>query len=82
MVEAMPPVLLYGLFKVHSKLSNRAVTIIQQSCMSSYHMVGLGSISILPFERNTMMCNTERGSYFENAEILCEHYYCTFQETN
>ena len=32
MVEAMPPVLLCGLFKVHSKHSVRAVTLIQQLC--------------------------------------------------
>jgi len=34
MVEAMPPVQLCDLFKVHLKNSNRAVTLIQQSCMS------------------------------------------------
>ena len=38
MVEAKPPVLLCGLLKVHSKHSSRAVTLIQQSCMSSYHI--------------------------------------------
>jgi len=36
MVEAMLPVLLCGLLKVHWKHSNRAVTLKQQSCMSSY----------------------------------------------
>jgi len=37
MVEVMPLVLLCGLFKVHSKHSNRTVTVIQQSCSYSYH---------------------------------------------
>ena len=38
MVDAMPPVLLCSLFQVHSKHFNRAVTLIQQSCMSSCHI--------------------------------------------
>ena len=38
MVDATPPVLLCGLFQVHSKLSNRAVTLIEQLCMTSYHI--------------------------------------------
>jgi len=38
MVDATPPVLLWGLFQVHSKLSNRAVTVIEQACMTSYHI--------------------------------------------
>ena len=41
-------------------------------------VVGLGNISILPLQRNTMMCNTDYCSYFENTAILCVHYYCTF----
>ena len=39
--------------------------------------VKLGNISILPLEHNTMMCNTEYRSYFENTAILCVHYPCT-----
>ena len=36
------------------------------------YIVGLGNISILPLECNTMMCNTEYCSYFENtANIAC-----------
>ena len=40
MAEAMSPVLLCELFKVHSKRSNRAVTLIQHSCMSS-HLIAI-----------------------------------------
>ena len=38
MVDATPPVLLCGLFPVLSKHSNRALTLIQHSCMSSCHI--------------------------------------------
>ena len=38
MVDATPPVLLWGLFQVHLKLSNRAVTLIEQACMTSYYI--------------------------------------------
>ena len=38
MVDATPPALLCGLFQVHSKHPNRALTLIQQSCMSSCHI--------------------------------------------
>ena len=38
MVDATPPVLLCGLFHVHSKHSNRAVILTEQSCMTSYHI--------------------------------------------
>ena len=38
MVYDTPPVLLCGLFKVYSKHPNRAVTLIQQSYMPSYHI--------------------------------------------
>jgi len=38
MADATPPVLLWGVFQVHLKLSNRAVTLIEQSCMTSYHI--------------------------------------------
>ena len=36
MVDITP---LCGLFQVHLKLSYRAVTLIEQSCMTSYHNV-------------------------------------------
>jgi len=39
MIDATLPVLLCGLFQVYSKHSNRALTVIQQSCMSSCHIV-------------------------------------------
>jgi len=38
MVDAIPPVLLCGLFQVHSKHPNRAVTLIQKSCMPCCHI--------------------------------------------
>ena len=41
-------------------------------------VVGLGNISILPLECNTMMCNTEYHRYFDNTAISYVQYYCTF----
>ena len=38
MVYATPPVLLCGLFQVHSKHSNRALTLTQQSYMPCCHI--------------------------------------------
>ena len=38
-------------------------------------LVGLGNILILLLEHNTMMCNTEYRSYFENTAVPHAHYY-------
>ena len=38
MVDATSPVLLGGLFQVHTKHCNRALTLIQQLCISSCHI--------------------------------------------
>ena len=72
MVKAMSPVLLCSLFKVHSKYSNRAVALIQQLCMSSYH------IAVCYNKKNLLQC-------IKNLLISrrsMEHYYKEYLHLN
>ena len=46
------------------------------SQVKSRTVVGLGNISLR--QHNTMMCNTEYHSYFEDTAIPSVQYYCIF----